>query len=53
MSTVIIALIMVTFVMVVCILLVSINSKHRRNAAAEKMKDMKDRLNIYPCSLNL
>lgn len=35
MSTVIIALIIVTFVMVVCILLVSINSKHRKKAAKE------------------
>jgi hypothetical protein len=35
MSTVIIALIIVTFVLVICILLISINSKHRRKAAAE------------------
>jgi len=35
MSTVIIALIIVAFVMVVCILLVSINSIHRRKAANE------------------
>jgi hypothetical protein len=33
MSTVIIALIVVTFVMSVCILLISINSKHRKKAA--------------------
>ena len=33
MSTVIIALIIVTFVTVVCIMLVSINSKHRRREA--------------------
>ena len=35
MSTVIIALIIVTFVMAICILLVSINSRHRRKAANE------------------
>jgi len=35
MSTVIIALIIVIFVMVVCVLLVSVNSKHRRKAAKE------------------
>jgi hypothetical protein len=35
MSTVIIALIIVTFVMVTCILLISINSKHRRKEANE------------------
>jgi len=35
MSTVVIALIIVTFVMLICILLVYINSKHRRSAANE------------------
>jgi len=35
MSTVIIAGIIVTFVIVICILLISINSKHRRKAANE------------------